>query len=427
MEFNDQDSEDVVIVGAGIAGLATAVALKQVGVRSVVLERSDELRTTGAALSLFPNAWIALEALGVAQKLTNIYHPFKRGYITNLENGTVQEVSFNRLFDKRNVNGARTVHRKALLETLAGELPSNAIRYSSKLSRIETRTHGDSSMPILYMEDGTIIKAKVLIGCDGIHSVVASWLGLSEPVHSGRFSVRGVAVMPHGHELNNEMHQFLHNRSRAGVTSLTDTEVYWFLTYPSTYSEEEEMRAGDPKLIQRKVLEKLANFPPMLLEYVKHSDLTTLSWAPLMLRLPWDLLFKSLSMGNVTVAGDALHPMTPDLGQGGCSTLEDAVVLARHIGNSFLKHKKIVPMQMIEALKFYVKERRWRAMALITGSYIFGRVQQGGSKWMMSFIRDNLFYRILLKRMADFINFDCGKLPYMNSIKQMDDDHNKIE
>ncbi|KAK9167155.1 hypothetical protein Scep_002346 [Stephania cephalantha] len=148
-----------------------------------------------------------------------------------------------------------------------------------------------------------------------------------------------------------------------------------------------------------------------------------------MLRLPWDLLFKDLCKGNATVAGDALHPMTPDLGQGGCSALEDAVILARHIGNSFLKHKKFFPMEMTEALKFYVKERRWRAMALITGSYIFGRVQQGGSKWMMSFIRDNLFYRFLLRRMAGFTNFDCGKLPSMNSSKEVDDDddHNKIE
>ena len=67
--------EDVVIVGAGIAGLATAVALKRVGVRALVLERSEGLRATGAALTLFPNAWLPLDALGVAHKLTAIYAP----------------------------------------------------------------------------------------------------------------------------------------------------------------------------------------------------------------------------------------------------------------------------------------------------------------------------------------------------------------
>ena len=63
--------EDVVIVGAGIAGLATAVALKKAGVEALVLERSEGLRTTGAALSLSPNAWLALDALGVSHKLAS--------------------------------------------------------------------------------------------------------------------------------------------------------------------------------------------------------------------------------------------------------------------------------------------------------------------------------------------------------------------
>lgn len=65
--------QEVVIVGAGIAGLATALALKKVGIKSLVLERAEELRSTGAALSLFPNAWRALDVLGVAHKLDAIY------------------------------------------------------------------------------------------------------------------------------------------------------------------------------------------------------------------------------------------------------------------------------------------------------------------------------------------------------------------
>jgi 2-polyprenyl-6-methoxyphenol hydroxylase-like FAD-dependent oxidoreductase len=63
---------EVVIVGAGIAGLATALALRQVGMGGVlVLERHAELRATGAALTIFPNGWMALRALGVAHKLTS--------------------------------------------------------------------------------------------------------------------------------------------------------------------------------------------------------------------------------------------------------------------------------------------------------------------------------------------------------------------
>lgn len=70
--------EEVVIVGAGIAGLATAVALRKVGFSCLVLERSSELRVTGAALALFPNAWRALRELGVAEKLTPHYRAVEK-------------------------------------------------------------------------------------------------------------------------------------------------------------------------------------------------------------------------------------------------------------------------------------------------------------------------------------------------------------
>lgn len=70
--------EDVVIVGAGIAGLATAVALKRAGVEALVLERSEGLRATGAALTLSRNAWVALDALGISQNLAPLYAPIKK-------------------------------------------------------------------------------------------------------------------------------------------------------------------------------------------------------------------------------------------------------------------------------------------------------------------------------------------------------------
>lgn len=70
--------EDVVIVGAGIAGLAIAVALKRVGIQALVLEKSQGLRTTGATLSLYPNAWASLYALDVAHKLIDCYDPCTR-------------------------------------------------------------------------------------------------------------------------------------------------------------------------------------------------------------------------------------------------------------------------------------------------------------------------------------------------------------
>jgi len=70
---------------------------------------------------------------------------------------------------------------------------------------------------------------QVLIGCDGVHSVVARWLGLSEPASSGRSAVRGLSVFPDGHGMKRELRQFLSEGLRAGMVPISDTDVYWFL------------------------------------------------------------------------------------------------------------------------------------------------------------------------------------------------------
>jgi 2-polyprenyl-6-methoxyphenol hydroxylase-like FAD-dependent oxidoreductase len=70
---------------------------------------------------------------------------------------------------------------------------------------------------------------QVLIGCDGVHSVVAQWLGMSEPASSGRSAVWGLSVFPDGHGLKKELRQFLSEGLRAGMVPISDTDVYWFL------------------------------------------------------------------------------------------------------------------------------------------------------------------------------------------------------
>ncbi|XP_062014399.1 monooxygenase 2-like isoform X1 [Rosa rugosa] len=403
--------EDVVIVGAGIAGLATAVALKRAGIEALVLERSEGLRATGAALTLYPNAWSALDALGISQKLATRYAPTLKGHIIDVDTGEVQEVS--RAITNEVSVGPRCLHRKALLEALADELPIHSVRFSSKITAIDTQQHEGSSLAIVHMENGNIIKAKVLIGCDGVHSVVSRWLGLGEPVLSGRSAVRGLAVFPQGHGLGQNFRQYVGTSIRAGFIPVSDKDVYWFF---SCISPAKGVSLGeDPEETKKQVLENYAkDLPPLYLDVVQHSDLSTLTWAPLKFRYPWHVVFGNLSKQNITVAGDAMHPMTPDLAQGGGSALEDAVVLGRHIGKSFVKNGRVlVPKEMVVAIDKYVEERRWHVALLVAGSYISGWVQQAGSAgWGKKFLRDVMFYKFLYPKIVRYMHYDCGKLDF---------------
>ncbi|KAK3144784.1 hypothetical protein QOZ80_4AG0317840 [Eleusine coracana subsp. coracana] len=403
---------EVVLAGGGIAGLATALALRRAGVARdvVVLERHAELRATGAALTIFPNGWFALHALGVAHKLTSRYDAYETSKVTNLESGATQFFRF--AGNKACSEGVklRPIDRKALLQALAEELPPGTIRFSSKLVSIDTEpaaAAGSSETAVVRLEDGTVIRAKVLIGCDGVHSVVARWLGMSEPASSGRSAVRGLSVFPDGHGLKRELRQFLSEGLRAGMVPISDIEIYWFLVNNTVPAEKEA--AGDPIKTLREVTENLANhMPEEYLDVVRHSDHNNLSWAPLLYRNPLSLLIgHQAAHGAVTVAGDAFHPMTPDMAQGGCSALEDAIVLARALARA------ATPAEGIAA---YVAERRWRVAWMVAGAYLSGWVQQGGTNvtgvrgYMVKLFRDWIFYRFVFPRLADTMWFNCGDL-----------------
>lgn len=179
----------------------------------------------------------------------------------------------------------------------------------------------------------------------------------------------------------------------------------------------ENIGAGNPELIQRQVIENYGKeFPPLYLDIVRHVDLSTLTWTPLMFRHPWDILFGNLSKGNITVAGDAMHPMTPELAQGACAALEDAVVLGRHIGNSLMRNATtgFASSQHIiaEAIEGYIKERRWRVACLVAISSLSGWVRNGNRSWWMNFLRELIFYKIILgSKIINPAEYDCGKLP----------------
>uniref|UniRef100_A0A453ISU5 FAD-binding domain-containing protein n=1 Tax=Aegilops tauschii subsp. strangulata TaxID=200361 RepID=A0A453ISU5_AEGTS len=124
----------------------------------------------------------------------------------------------------------RCVKRNFLLETLENELPEGTIRYSSKIVAIEE----EGNVKLLHMADGSTIRANVLVGCDGVNSVVARWLGLHKPILSGRSATRGLAEYPDGHGFGPEMLQFIGQGFRSGVLPCSDTSVYWNYTwYPS--------------------------------------------------------------------------------------------------------------------------------------------------------------------------------------------------
>ncbi|KAK7280580.1 hypothetical protein RJT34_25644 [Clitoria ternatea] len=401
--------EDIVIVGAGIAGLTTSLGLHRCGVRSLVLECSDSLRVTGYALTTWTNAWKALDAVGVGDILRHQHVQLNQNVTTSLITGKQTSKLSLKGTRKHGEGEVRCVRRQLMVEALANELPSGTIRFMSKIVAIEE----SGFFKIVHLAGGKTIKTKVLIGCDGVNSKVAKWLGFKEISFTGRYVIRGTANLTTKHGLHPVFVHFFGKGFRSGVIPCDDNTIYWFLTWTPT-AEEKELMNNSAKMKQL-VLSKVEKMPSEIKSLIEKTKVEDILTSPLRYRRQWELLVGNISKGNVCVAGDAFHPMAPDLGQGGCCALEDGVVLARCLAEAFsqkpVRHIKVMEQyKKIEAgLRKYAEQRRWRSIDISTTSYILGFVLQGDLD-LVAHCRDKVFPTFLAELLLNKSDFDCGKL-----------------
>lgn len=398
-----EENHDIVIVGGGICGLATALALHRKGFKSLVLERSDSLRATGAAIGVFANGWRALDQLGVGDKLRQTAACMERACDIWIDKGKKKETT---LLDE-----ARCLKRSDLVETLADALPPGTIRFGCQL--VSVKTDPQTNYPTIQLYNGKSITTKVLIGCDGSRSIVADFLGLSPPSQFMIGALRGLANYTDGHKLSNDFIRMRRGNVMMGRIPITDTLVYWFLGQQLSRSKTNIGLAHDPESMKQSAIESLEGFPTDFKEVIKDSGLETLSFYQLQYRAPWDLLLKQFRKGTIVVAGDAMHVMGPFLGQGGSSALEDAVVLARNLSQKIspeeLHEKMVIDKVVGNALDQYLKERRMRILRLSLQAYLSGVLLETTSL-VKRLVAVTLMVSLFSWDPMGHTKFDCGRL-----------------
>jgi 2-polyprenyl-6-methoxyphenol hydroxylase-like FAD-dependent oxidoreductase len=332
-------SPTALIVGAGIGGLAAGVALERAGWTVRVFEKAENPRELGFALNLATNAVAALRELGVADQVVS------GGYAARIAELRAGGGRVLRRIDGRGIMSdsivaMRPVVHGALLAVLGDEsleLAHEAVRFDDT---------GDSV--VLHLRDGRSISGDILVGADGIASVVRSQLHPHEPApqSSGYCAVRGVV-----HDIDGILREldgvlYFADGVEAAVVRASAHGAYWYL---SLLASDVKAAPGDSRRLAMHAASALDDTFRRVVDATSDVDLR---FDELFYRRP----LPQWGSGRVTLLGDAAHPMLPHTGQGAAQAMEDAVAL----GLAFRKYP-----EGREALRHYEQVRRARTTRVV--------------------------------------------------------------
>lgn len=349
------------VVGAGIGGLAAAAGLARIGWQVTVFERGQDLRASGAAISLLANARRSLTELGAGPAVD-------AASATMMPGGEGVRVPSGRRLMKRTdpvfvrEHGLSTIilPRTKLHDALRDLLPPHCYRLGATVTGVLDLPDGTAVLSYRDVEGEHTASADLVVAADGMNSVLRRELypATAAPVYSGHSVFRGIAEVSRPGE---EGGTTWGRASEIGRMPLADGRVYWYAVVNAT----EGTRHADAKA---EVLRRFGRWHdpiPELLAATPSGGILYHDVYELADHLP------SYVVGSTVLLGDAAHAMTSDLGQGACQAIEDAVVLAACLA----------PGDIPAGLTEYDRRRRPRTQSIVDASRRIGRMKLRDRRW----------------------------------------------
>jgi 2-polyprenyl-6-methoxyphenol hydroxylase-like FAD-dependent oxidoreductase len=336
-----------IVIGAGIAGLATAVALRRVGHDVTVIEQRTDL-TSGAGISIWPNALAALDQIGLGDNVRQAGGRVTAGAIRWRDGTWLRRPSAQRIVHALG-EPLVVVRRSALTEILLDALPPDTVQTGLSATALSIA----AATARVTLSDGRTREADAVVGADGVNSMVAR--AINGPLPSryvGYTAWRGVAAYRLDPALAGET---MSAGTEVGHVPLGPDHTYWFAT---ERTREGSRSAGGEHAYLTAKLAGWADPIPALLASTDPADVLRNDLYDRAQPRDW-------SRGPAVIVGDAAHPMRPHLGQGGCQGLEDAAILARFVGLS---------PDLPAAFDRFGAFRRRRVRPLVRESAAIGRI-----------------------------------------------------
>jgi 2-polyprenyl-6-methoxyphenol hydroxylase-like FAD-dependent oxidoreductase len=345
----------VLVAGAGIGGLAAAIAIRRAGHEVEVLERSPVLEEVGAGLAIWPNGHRALAALGM-QDAPGISVP---GVQVRTWRGRLLIETPVGEFRARYGHDLILVHRAELHSSLLEMVGRENVKAASEVVAFEQ----NGSNVAISLASGKRLEADVLVGADGLRSAVRrSLLADGEPRFSGATCWRGVArfEVEGGCGVN-----WLGTAAEFGIFPLRNGRAYWFAV-----RNRPEREADGPLGRKADVMGAFEGWPDSVTAVVQATADADVLRNDLYDRPE----VRTWMRGRVTLVGDAAHPMLPNVGQGACQALEDAVALGRALG----------ALPLDQALQTYEAQRVRRANGFVAQSRLNGRLARSSNPVLLA-------------------------------------------
>lgn len=373
------------IAGAGIGGLAAALALRQAGYAVRVFERARAARELGFALLLAPNAMWALRELGVADEVRAGGWVLRSGEMRRCDGQQLRRLDSSRVSAALGEDSV-CVLRQVLHGVLLRRLGEDALLLGARVTGFRLEPGGVE----LALEDAAPVHGALLVGADGAGSLVRAQLHPGAPParRSGLIGVRGVArdaqaALSRLGEIGGL--QYFGRGVEAGVARASASDVYWYVSLPAD-------KAPAPDADARSLLDGcLPDFHEPFRALVASTPDSDLRVDDLRDREP----LAEWGDGPVTLLGDAAHPMLPHAGQGAAQALEDAAVLG---------HALRAAPSIVAGLRRYEQARIPRTRGVVELSRRNARMSSLSSplaRWLRDTTIRLLPERVILKSLID--------------------------
>lgn len=337
---------EITIIGAGMGGLTTGIALKKFGHKVTIYEQAEKILPVGAAISLWSNGVKCLNYLGLTEQVAKLGGQMDQlAYIDGLTGDTMTQFSLLPLIEEVGQRPYPVV-RADLQNMLMDEFGREDIQLGKKMVELQEQKDG----VLVKFADGTEIKTDLLIGADGTHSITRAYV-LGEQVsrrYAGYVNWNGLVEISEKLTPADQWTTFVGQGKRVSLMPVADGKFYFFFDVPLPVDLENNR--AEYKTLLKQYFEGWCAPVQHLIDALDEQKTNRVEIHDIE---PFAQFYK----GRVVIVGDAAHSTTPDIGQGGCQAMEDAIYLARSL--------QINTLGLEDALKRYQNKRNERANELV--------------------------------------------------------------